>query len=202
MKKILACILVLAGLSVSRAEAFDWGALFNVFAGTTEQQTTVTAANQFSDLEAQMSAIDSTVQTTFVDIVSKLSGWWDTRSIKSQLKKQNAIDVISSYTNEYLSKNQEAIAKKLKNMSEKEKTALIQDITALTDNGQKYLLLATNAAKTATTTLKSAQNIAEVSNTVANINKMAVDLRSRATTVYNMAKQLKSIAGTVGMNIK
>lgn len=204
MKKVLACILVLSGLSVARAEAFDWGALFSLFSSSAGQQTTVVQTSQFSDLEQQMSAIDLSVQTAFVDIVSKLSGWWDTRSIKSQIKKQDKAlaDIITSYTNEYLVNKSDAVAKKIKNMSEKEKSALVKDITTLTDNGQKYLLLATNTAKTAASTLKTAQNIADVSNTVANINKMAVDLRSRATTVYNMAKQLKAIANAAGVTVK
>lgn len=203
MKKIFICMVVLVGFSALQVNAFDWNSALNFITRASEAQTTETVPSTLTDLEKQMSAIDNSVQTAFVNIVSELSGWKETRSVKSQLKSNNAIltEIISDYTNTYLANNKQNIINTIKKMSAKEKTALINNLSTLTESGQKYLLLATNGAKTATNTLKAAKNVSEVANTVASINKTAVELRSRASAVYSFAKQIKTVADSAGVSL-
>ena len=203
MKKLLITLVVLAGVTSISAEAFDWSSALNFINNASEPKTVETQITNLNDLEKQMSAIDSSVQTAFVEIVSKLSGWKETRNVKSQLKsgKTTLANVISNYANTYMENNRQSITNKIKKMSDKDRTVLTNNLKTLTECGQKYLTLAANGAKTATNTLKTAQNISEVANTVANINKAAVELRSRASNVYSLVKQVKSIATTAGVTI-
>jgi len=155
-------------------------------------------------LEKQMSTIDNSVQTAFINIVSELSGWKETRDVKSQLKSDNSIlaDVISSYANNYLAQNKQNVINTIQKMSAKEKANLISNLTTLSESGQNYLILAANGAKTATNTLKAAQTVNEVTTTLTSINKTATELKQRATTVISLVNQIKTIANTAGIAIQ
>lgn len=202
MKKILMSLMVIAAMTSMEATAFDWASALNFLGRATEPQAAQNTVQEITDIEKQLSSIDNSVQTAFVNIVSELSGWRETRSVKSDLKSDSSLtEIISNYTNSYLAANKEAIAKKIKKMSASEKNELIKNLTTLSESGQNYLILAANGAKTVTNTLKTAQTVNEAATTLANINKTAVELRSRASTVYNFAKQVKAIASTAGMSI-
>lgn len=202
MKKILIGLAVI-GITTLQVNAFEWSSLLNFIGKASETQTSQLQTTTLNDLERQMTTIDSSVQTAFVDIVSELSGWKETRSVKSQLKSNEIAlaDVISNYANTYIANNKQKIVNKIQKMSAKEKTALVNDIKTLAEGGQNYLLLAANGAKTASTALKSAQTVSEVTTTITNINKTASELKQRATTVTTFINQIKSMATAAGVSL-
>lgn len=203
MKKLFISLVVVTAFGVSQADAFDWNAALNFLGRAQETQTTQLQTATISDVEAKMAAIDNSVQTAFVDIVSELSGWRETRTVKSQIKSNQDLfaSVITEYTNTYLENNKQNVINTIKKMSSKEKAALLNNLNTLTECGQNYLLLATNGAKTATNAFRTAQTVSEVTTTITNVNRAAAELRSRATTVMTLAKQIKAIASTAGVSV-
>ena len=203
MKKILTVVAIVSCMTIMEANAFDWSSVVNFLSKASEPQTEQTALATISDVEKQMAAIDNSAQTAFVDIVSKLSSWRETRNIKSQLKSSstNISDVMSNYINEYFNSNKETITNKIKKMSAKDKTALVNNINTLVESGQKYMTLAANGAKTAANAFKTAQTINEAATTAANVNRVAAELRKRATTAINFANNVKSLAKTAGVSV-
>ena len=203
MKKILLSLVVISFMTMMRVEAFDWMSALNFLGRASETQTAQPQISTINDFEKQMATIDNTVETAFIDIVSELSGWWDTRSIKSQLKSnEDALTtVLSDYANTYLENNRQNVVNTIKKMSSKEKTALVNNLTVLAENGQNYLVLAANGAKAATNAFKTAQTVNEVTTTITNVNKAAAELRNRATAVMTLANQLKSVATAAGVNV-
>ena len=202
MKKILLCLIAASGISMLQADAFDFNSVLNFIGKASEIQTEQTRNS--ATFEQQMSAIDNSVQSAFINIVSELSGWKETRSVKSQLKSNDSIlaDVISSYANNYIENNKQDIVNKIKKMSASEKSALINNLTTLTESSQNYLLLAANGARTASSTLKTAQTVSDVTTTLININKSAAELKQRATTVMTLINQIKTVANAAGVSIQ
>lgn len=204
MKKILIGLFTIIVMTQLQANAFDWNTLFKFWDTATEAQTTeVQTVKTFADINNQMATIDKSVQDAFINIVSDLSTWREERSIKSELKAKNAnlTDIISNYTT-MLANNKEAYTKEAKKLSAKEKTALVNNLAILSEDAQKYLLLATDGVKTAANTLKTTQKLSEAATTISNINKTANELKTRATTVVNMANQIKTIATAAGISVK
>ena len=201
MKKLFITLAII-GITTIQADAFDWTSALNFLNRASEPKTEETQISTLSDLEKQMTAIDSSVQTAFIDIVSKLSGWNETRKVKSQIKSGDIATVISNYANTYFENNKQNIMNKIKKMSDKDKTALANNIKTLTECGQNYLLIAANGAKAASNTLKTAQNLSEVSASITKINNMASELRNRATAVISAVNKIKSVASTSGLTIK
>ncbi len=200
MKKIIIGLLII-GLTMLQANAFEWNSILNFIGRASEMQTTQTTS--LKDLEAQMTTIDNTAKSAFVNIVSALSGWKETWSVKSQLKSKESIltEVISNYANSYIANNKQSIIRKIEKMSAKEKTALLGNIATLTNCSQDYVLLAANGARTVSTVLKSAQTISDVTTTISNINNTAAELRQRATTVMTLVSKIKADATTAGVNV-
>lgn len=201
MKKIFISLVIL-GMASMQAYAFDWTSALNFLGRASETQATQTPPATLSDFERDMANIDNSVQTAFVDVVSALSGWRETWNVKSQLKSSDVLtDVISSYANTYLENNRQNIINTIKKMSAKEKTALVNNINTLAENGQNYFILATNGAKAATNALKTAQTVNEVTTTIVNVNKAAAELKSRATAVMTLVNEVKSVATAAGVNV-
>lgn len=204
MKKILLILAVTIFMTSIKTEAFDFVSVLNFLNRASEEQAAQTQPASLSDLEKQMTAIDKSVQTAFIETVSEISGWKETWNIKSQLKQdRNDIltSTISSYTNSYLANNKQAITNKIKKMSAKEKTALINDLAKLKESEQNYLLLATNGVKSATNAIRTAQNMAEAATAIANMNTMAAKLRNRATTLVTFVNQIRTIATAAGVSV-
>lgn len=204
MKKIVLVLVIICAMSPLRANAFDWMSALKFWERATEAQTVeVQQTKTLADIENQMAAIDKSVQDAFVNIVSELSSRKDTNNIKSQLKASNAnlANIISNYTNTIANKKED-FTKTVKKLSSKEKTTLINNLSVLSEDAQQYMLLATEGAKTATTALKSAQKLSEVATTMGNINRVAVELKTRAATVIDMTNQIKSIATAAGVSVK
>ncbi len=201
MKKILLS-LVIIGVTSMQANAFDWNSVLNFIGRASEVPATQTAT--LNDLEKQMKTIDNSVQNAFIDIVSELSGWKETWSVKSQLKSGEDVlaNVISNYASTYIANNKQNVINKIKKMSAKEKAKLVSNIMTLTNSGQNYLLLAANGAKTASNALKTAQTVSEVTTTIANVNRTAAEIKQRATTVMTLANQIKTVATAAGVSVQ
>lgn len=203
MKKIILCMGVLLAMTSLQANAFDFTSALNFLNKASEAQTNTTeTVKTLSDVETQMAAIDKSVQETFLNIVSELSTRKETKNIKKELKENSdALNQVLANYAANLAANKEKVTKTISKMSSKEKTALLEELKALSEYSQKYLLLATDSVKAATTAVKSAQKFNEVATTLANVNKVATELKSRATTVVNFANQLKTIATTAGLTV-
>lgn len=203
MKKIVICMTVVMGMTILQAEAFDWTSALNMIQRTSQASATQTAPSTLDDIEKQITAIDSSVQTSFVNIVSAISGWKETRTVKSQLKSnENSLsEIISAYVSDYIGNNKQDIVNKIKKMSASEKEQLINDISNIAANGQDYFVLAANGAKAATNTFKAVQTVNDAAVTITNINKVSSEIKNRATTVMALANKLKSIATEAGVNI-
>ena len=206
MKKILVSLFVIVGMTSLQANAFswDWASVLKFWDRATEAQTAeVQTTKTLADIQNQMTTIDKSVQDAFVDIVSELSSWKETRDIKSELKKNNTnfMNTISNYTTK-IANDRDNFIKKINKLSAKEKTALINDIAVLSESTQQYLLLATDGVKTATNTLKTTQKLSEFATTVSNINNTANQLKNRAATVINLANQAKTIAQAAGLTVQ
>lgn len=204
MKKIFIGLFIIILSSSLSVEAFDWNSALNFIGKVSENNTSETQPISLNELETRMTAIDNTVQSAFIDVVSDLSGWKETWNIKSQIKKSSEdtlTNIISNYTNTYLANNKQSIINKIQKMSAKEKTDLISDLAKLKESEQNYLLLATNGVKSATNALTTAQNLTEVTGTITNINRIAASLKNRATTIMTFANQVKTIANAAGVNL-
>jgi len=203
MKKIIFCLAIIIAMSSLEARAFDFASALNfINRASSVEQTSVEAVKTLSDVETRMAAIDSNVQAAFLNIVSELATRKETKNIKNQLKSNNAAlnTLISNYAST-LATNKENLVKTVNKLSSKEKTALINDISTLTKAGQDYLFLAGDGIKAATAAVKTAQKFNDVATTLMNINKVATELKTRATTVINFANQIKAVAASAGLTV-
>lgn len=204
MKKICMVIAVIIALAPLQANAFDWMSAVKFWERASESQAAqAQTTKSLAEIETQMAAIDKSVQSTFLNIVKELSTRRETKNIKSQLNESNTnlTKVIESYANT-MANNQTDLTKDIKKLSNKKKTALVNNISALSEYGQQYLLLATDGVRTASNTLRTAQKLSEFATTVSNVNRIAADLKTRATAVINMTNQIKTIAAAAGVSVK
>ena len=203
MKKFILTVAVIAAMTSLQANAFDFTSALNFLnRASSAEQTAVDTVKTLSDVETKMTNIDADVQTAFLNIVSELSTRKEIKNVKNQLKDDSTAlnTVIANYAST-LAANKENLTKTINKLSSKEKTTLVNNISALTKAGQDYLLLATDGVRAATTEVKTAQKFNEVATTIANVNKVATELKTRATTVINFANQIKTIATTAGLTV-
>ena len=205
MKKIVLCLFVIIAMTSLQANAFDLMSALKFWDRATEAQTTAEAqtTKTLTDIQNQMTTIDKSVQDAFIDIVSELSNRKETKEIKNQLKSNsdNLAVVISNYANT-IANNKDKFVKSVNDLSNKEKAALVNDLATLSEGAQQYLLLATEGVKSASNALKTTQKLSEFATTVNNINTVANQLKSRATTVLNLANQAKAIAQAAGVTVQ
>ena len=206
MKKILISLFVIVGMTSLQANAFtwDWASALKFWDRATEAQTAEAQTTKtLADIQNQMTTVDKSVQDAFINIVSELSTRKEVKNVKSELKSNSAnfTNVISNYTTK-LASNRDNFVKTVNNLSNKEKTALANNIAVLSESAQQYLLLATDGVKTATNTLKTTQKLSEFATTVTNINNTANQLKNRAATVINLANQAKTITQTAGLTVQ
>lgn len=200
MKKIVLSLFVIIAMTSLQANAFDFMSALKFWDRASETQQ-AQAVTSLEDIQKQMTAIDSSVQTAFLNIVSELSTRKETKAVKSDLKAKSLADVISSYTTT-LASNKDAFVKKMTKLSDKEKTALVNNLSTLSESAQQYLLLATNGAKAATNTLKTTQKLSEFATTVSNINNIAGQLKNRATTLLDLTSQATALAKSAGLTVQ
>lgn len=204
MKKILVSLCVLVLATSLQANAFDWISALKFWENASETQAAqVQTTKSLEDIEKQMSNIDKSVQDAFINIVSELSTRKETKNIKSQLSSSSAnlVNVINNYANT-LANNKATYENTIKKLSAKEKTTLVNNLAVLSEDAQQYMLLATEGVRTATNTLKASQKLSDFATSISNINKIATDLKGRASTVVNVANQLKNIATAAGVSVK
>ena len=202
MKKIVLSLFVIIAMTTVQANAFDLISALKFWdRATSEQSAEVQTAKTLADIENQMTTIDKSVQEAFLDVVSQLSTRKEEKTIKSNLKVQTITDVITGYTNT-LANNKNNFVNTVKSMSTKEKTNLVNSLATLSENGQQYLLLATDGIKAATNALKSTQKLSEFATTVNNVNNVANQLKNRAATVINLSNQIKAIASSAGVSVQ
>lgn len=202
MKKVVLSLFVIIAMTTVQANAFDLMSALKFWDRASAQQTAeAQTAKTLADVEKQMTTIDKSVQDAFLNIVSELSTRKEEKTIKSNLKVQTITDVINAYTNT-LANNKNNFVNTVKKLSTKEKTTLANNIAALSEGGQQYLLLATDGIKAATNELKSSQKLSEFATAVNNVNNVANQLKSRATTVINLANQMKTIAANGGVAVQ
>ena len=202
MKKIVLSLFVVIAMTSLQANAFDLMSALKFWdRATSEQSAEVQTAKTLADIENQMTTIDKSVQEAFLDVVSQLSTRKEEKTIKSNLKVQTITDVITGYTNT-LANNKNNFVNTVKSMSTKEKTNLVNSLATLSENGQQYLLLATDGIKAATNALKSTQKLSEFATTVNNVNNVANQLKNRAATVINLSNQIKAIASSAGVSVQ
>ena len=204
MKKVIISCFVLCAMTSLQANAFDFNSVLNFLSKTAETQTAeVQTVKSFEDIKTQMTAIDSSVQEAFINIVSELSTRKETKNIKNELKSDSAAlsNLISNYT-ATLANNKDKMVKTVSKLSSKEKTALLNNLATLATDSQQYMTLATDGARTATNAIKTAQKLNEFATAVSNINTVAAELKNRATTVVNFTNQVKTIAAAAGMSVK
>ena len=204
MKKIVLSLFVIVAMTSLQANAFDFMSALKFWENTAEKQAEqVQTAQTLTDIQTQMATIDKSVQDAFIDIVSDLSTRKETKNIKNQLKSgsDNLTTVISNYVNT-LANNKEAMTKTISKLSNKEKTALVNNLATLTEDAQKYILLATDGAKAASNSLKTSQKLSDFATTVNNINKVGSQLKNRAASVLNLANQAKTLAQAAGLTVQ
>ena len=204
MKKIVLSLLVIAAMTSLQANAFDVVSALKFWDRATEAQTAEAQTTKtLEEIETQMATIDKSVQEAFIGIISDLSTRKEVKSIKSDLKSNSAnlTNIISTYTAK-IANSKEDFVKKVNSLSEKEKTALANNLAVLSEGAQQYLLLATDGVKTASNALKTSQRLSDFATTVTNINNVAGQLKNRATTVINLANQMKTIAQTAGVTVQ
>lgn len=204
MKKIIIASILCFTMTTISANAFSWDSALNfINKASTIREAQTQEVKTLADIEKEMAAVDSSVQESFLNIVSKLSSWRESRNIKSQIKKgQKPLnEIITNYVSN-LNTNKANITKKMSKLSSKDKQAMINNISTLAQDGQQYLILATQGVKSASNALRTAQKVSEFTTTLSNVNKIGSELKTKATTVVNLANQLKAIADTAGLAVK
>lgn len=203
MKRFLIGAIIIFAASMP-ANAFSWDSALNFWNKVSESQAAQTQQiNTLNDVEVQMEKLDKNVQSTFLDIVTLLSSKKEAKEIKSKLQDDNSEleSMIVNYTKN-LTSNKDSLEKTVKKLSSKNKTALVNDITLLAEESQNYLVLATNGIKAASNAMHAAQRVNEMATTLTNINRLAYELRTKASTVVTLANQLKTVASAAGLAVK
>ena len=173
MKKFILTVAVIAAMTSLQANAFDFTSALNFLnRASSAEQTAVDTVKTLSDVETKMTNIDADVQTAFLNIVSELSTRKEIKNVKNQLKDDSTAlnTVIANYAST-LAANKENLTKTINKLSSKEKTTLVNNISALTKAGQDYLLLATDGVRAATTEVKTAQKFNEVTTALAKFTR-------------------------------
>lgn len=228
MKRFL-LILTLSAICITKAEAFNWSALSTWF-GTSQVNQTVSetqnqvtnqvvnntenALNALASIQQQADAIDASVQSNFLSIVSLLSSKKETNSIKSQLssimsdsnktsseKSELFNQILTSYVSDL--SNTSSTTKKLKKLSAPEKLQLVQQITSMEQSGQRYASLAKQViTTTATNVLQSASNnngTTDFASIISQTNQTASLIKTKATNTINLVNQLRTLTSAAGL---
>ena len=214
MKKVVIGLMALMFVQTS-ANAFDWNNLYNFLiferAQKTPAVTTTQSAvtNEFtralSDLQTQAATVDSSVQSTFLSLVSTIETKKEAKTIKSKInsiqsdknktdaEKTLAIcEVMSDYVSELNA--DENLVSEIKGLSDSDKKKLASYISSLNESGQKYIQLAKSGLAVSSTAMKTATTASEVATVISNINSYANDLKKRSVPVINLVNKMRTAA--------
>ncbi len=214
MKKIVIGLMALMFVQTS-ANAFDWNNLYNFLIFERAQKAPVVTTTQsavtneftkaLSDLQTQAATVDSSVQSTFLSLVSTIETKKEAKTIKSKInsiqsdknktdaEKTLAIcEVMSDYVSELNA--DESLVNEIKGLSDSDKKKLASYISSLNESGQKYIQLAKNGLAVSSTAMKTATTASEVATVISNINSYANDLKKRSVPVINLVNKMRTAA--------
>lgn len=224
MKKFIIVCITLLSVSTLQAKAYDaadfFRSIFSIPAPVSEIETSSAAEMQayteevnasLTDITTQESQIDFPTQNAFLSIISLISSSDEANAIKSKIgyinqdssinyveKSSEISEIISDYQ-KMLTENPEAKIAKIKALKAADKSALINSIKTLSENGEKYIELGRAGIKTVNnfkSQVKKDDNIVE---TIANIDNVTGRLSSKAAATVYLANQLKTISKRAGL---
>ena len=220
MKKlIIPAVVAIFLLTTGTANAFSWSRVANTLINKqyptvkTDPTVNLDVQNALNNLVSQSQAIDTSVEKSFMSLVSQLSDETSANSMQNTLNSILAnqysnsnetglqlASMMSAYTNN-LKSNKTDVASRISNMSDIERALLIKNITGMAQSGQQYTDLAKQALTTANTAAKAAKNARDVIQTVTTVRQTALNIKNRATSVINMINQIRSIAQYAGISL-
>ena len=207
MKKLLFVLLAVIMFQFS-ANAYDWSMLKTIMGNSHKTKHAPETESVLSNILAPAQPIDNSVQNSFLSIVSKLSSPQESNNLnyqiisilnnsyKTQNEKSELIsNIISSYTSALDSKSAD-YATILRNMSVADRTTVIEEVSNISVEGQRYANLAKQAVSLASSQLKSSSDILT---TLSDINNTAIALKHRASSIAGFVNQMRTIAKFAGM---
>ena len=217
MKKIIiVSILVLLSAQVS-VYAINWGNLLTTFPQSrTTAQTTTSAEvlKALANFQSQTQSVDTSVQNSFLSVVSKLSTPQESTILNSRVasilsnttqtqeQKNNLINqLISNYTAN-MNNNKADIIDIIENMSSSDRAELASNVSNLAQNSKQYAQLAKQGVSTAQTLMKASQNANDVLTTINTMRQTATNIKNRATTVANFVNRVRAFSKYAGFFIQ
>ncbi len=216
MKKVIIICTIVLFVSQLQVNAFGWNLLNKTQSSTAKTstnstQTVIDISQAILNMQNQTAAIDTSVENTFLSIVSQLSPTQESNTIKSKLaaimsnnttsedeKYDLAYQIMSNYAAN-LNTNRTSLISLISGMSTSEKSTLSQSILSLVQYGQQYASIAKQGVTTANTLMKTTSNIQNMAHTLTTINSIVSPIKNRAATMINLAKQFQTIANYAGI---
>ena len=217
MKKLTIIIMMLACVSTMKAEAFSFGNIFNRASRVpVTNSAEISAANMASvllDMQNRTSTVDKQVQNSLAQIASQLSNSTTetealnskmntliSNSYKNNIEQYNEMSKLMSEYASILKNNKTNVSTTINNMTEAQKTALLNNIIDIAKGSQEYARIAKLSAEKSAKILKASNRAADVISNLNTINTMVIEIRDRAKTTIAIANQLRSIAKAAGVS--
>lgn len=215
MKRFFVFLLLIM-LSQTSVNAFEWGLVNTILSRQAAQATSTSAltaidiVNTFADIENQAETIDSSVQNSFLTLVSTLSSQEEAQTINSQIAsilantsaneidKRNLISQIMTSYAASLKNNTSDTASIIRNLSVDDRAALTQVVTSLAQDGQSYLQLGKQGVAAATNAVKVAKKAGDFITVLNDVNRTVANIKNRAQTVIYMTNLVKTISKSAG----
>lgn len=215
MKRFFVFLLLIM-LSQTSVNAFEWGLVNTILSRQAAQATSTSAltaidiVNTFADIENQAETIDSSVQNSFLTLVSTLSSQEEAQAINSQIAsilantsaneidKRNLISQIMTSYAASLKNNTSDTASIIRNLSVDDRAALTQVVTSLAQDGQSYLQLGKQGVAAATNAVKVAKKAGDFITVLNDVNRTVANIKNRAQTVIYMTNLVKTISKSAG----
>ena len=216
MKKLTIIFFMLACLSTLKADAFSLRNIFNRANNLSNNaQTQVLAGDMAAvlyDMQSKTSSVDKQVQDSLIQIASQLSNSTSqtknlnsrintliTNSYKTNVEQYNAISNLMSEYTSALRKDKASIASTINNMTDAQKTALVNNVVNLVKSSDEYINIAKVSAERAGKIMKLSNKASEIVTNLNAINTIASEITSRARTTITLANQLRTVAKAAGV---
>ena len=209
MKKILIICLAVMFIMPVRANAFSWQDFLNWLFSTSETTTTVDTTKIYSDITAKLSniksqanSLESSVKTSFVNVVSAFSTQNEIKALEEKLNAKDAdlFQIISDYKTT-LNSDKARILLTLKTMSETEKTSLAKEVNNLSALAQKYNTYSSDASALKSSLISQVASSSERTEKIKEINETFSDLNKKSSSVSAFANIIKIYAKLTGLSI-
>lgn len=216
-KKFLISLITMLTLLTANLKAYsinlcDVGSFLFKRTNASSQINSSNPIDIISELNNKIEATDKNMQSSFIDLVSLLSGEEESKTVQSKLfeilnskttqtsKSTSISDLFNSYALGLMT-NKQSVLSTISNMSSTDKSALTNVISSLAKSQNQYLNIATDYAKTATTLAKNSQNIKELANNINTIKETASILKTNAQTAGNVISQISNLAKASGLSV-